>query len=178
MHGETAQELSGQTAVPSKEGFAMECMPALLQDHVTLQVESVDRVYLNGYVLAPSQTRRAPPRRPEGPPDDFEAIPPGAALPCNLSHPDHVTLVCGSLDDLPARFSAIAASAGRTALPDPAPRAHPCCPAPRGPPAREAPRLPPAGGPPAHVASPNPTDFGRDSLEETLTQVTNMGSVP
>ena len=28
----------------------MECIPALLQNHVTLQVESVDRVYLNGYV--------------------------------------------------------------------------------------------------------------------------------
>jgi len=28
----------------------MEGIPALLHDHVTLQVESVDRVYLNGYV--------------------------------------------------------------------------------------------------------------------------------
>ena len=51
---------------------------------------------------------------------DFEAIPPGAALACNLSHPDYVTLVCGSLDELPARFSAIDA-ADRPALPDPAP---------------------------------------------------------
>ena len=52
---------------------------------------------------------------------DFEAIPPGAALACNLSRPDYVTLVCGSLDDLPARFSAIDVAADRTALPDPPP---------------------------------------------------------
>ncbi len=52
---------------------------------------------------------------------DFEVIPPGAALAANLSRPDYVTLVCGSIDDLPARFSAIDAAADRTALPDPAP---------------------------------------------------------
>ena len=42
-------------------------------------------------------------------------------MACNLSRPDYVTLVCGSLDELPARFSPIDAAADRTALPDPAP---------------------------------------------------------
>ena len=54
-------------------------------------------------------------------PYDFEAIPPGAALACNLRRPDYVTLVSRSLDELPARFNAIDAAADRTVLPDPAP---------------------------------------------------------
>ena len=37
---------------------------------------------------------------------DFESLPPAAALAYNLTRPDYVALVCGSLDALPARFSA------------------------------------------------------------------------
>jgi hypothetical protein len=39
----------------------------------------------------------------------------------NLSRPDYVTPVCGTPDELPARFSAIDAAADPAALPDPAP---------------------------------------------------------
>jgi len=46
---------------------------------------------------------------------DFESLPPAAALAYNLTRPDYVALVCGSLDALPARFSAL------DALPRPMP---------------------------------------------------------
>jgi sulfur relay (sulfurtransferase) DsrC/TusE family protein len=36
---------------------------------------------------------------------DFEGLPAAAALALNLTHPDYVKLVCGSLDSLPSRFS-------------------------------------------------------------------------
>jgi len=38
---------------------------------------------------------------------DFEGLPAAAALTCNLTRPDYVQLVCGSLEELPARFSAL-----------------------------------------------------------------------
>ena len=46
---------------------------------------------------------------------DFEGLAPAAALAYNLTLPDYVALVCGSLDALAARFSAL------DALPQPAP---------------------------------------------------------
>jgi len=36
---------------------------------------------------------------------DFEALPPTAALATNLRHPDYVSIVCGSLDRLPEAFA-------------------------------------------------------------------------
>lgn len=38
---------------------------------------------------------------------DFEGLPAAAALVTNLTRPDYVELVCGSLEALPARFSAL-----------------------------------------------------------------------
>ena len=36
---------------------------------------------------------------------DFEQLPPAAALAKNLTHPDYVKIVCGTLDDLPRAFA-------------------------------------------------------------------------
>jgi hypothetical protein len=36
---------------------------------------------------------------------DFEQLPPAAALAVNLTHPDYVAIVCGSLDRLPQAFA-------------------------------------------------------------------------
>ena len=36
---------------------------------------------------------------------DFELLPPAATLAANLTHPDYVRIVCGSLDDLAAAFA-------------------------------------------------------------------------
>jgi len=44
---------------------------------------------------------------------DFEVLPAGAALACNLSHPDYVKLLCGSLEKLPAAFAALGQSLPR-----------------------------------------------------------------
>lgn len=38
---------------------------------------------------------------------DFEGLPAAAALACNLARPGYVQLVCGSLEELPARFCAL-----------------------------------------------------------------------
>src|SRR5438034_8106171 len=38
---------------------------------------------------------------------DFEILPPAAALATNLHHADYVSLVCGSLDRLPEAFAAL-----------------------------------------------------------------------
>ncbi len=38
---------------------------------------------------------------------DFEALPPTAALALNLRRPDYVAIVCGTLDQLPAMFAAL-----------------------------------------------------------------------
>ena len=42
---------------------------------------------------------------------DFEILPPAAALATNLHHADYVSLVCGSLDRLPEAFAALDAHA-------------------------------------------------------------------
>ena len=36
---------------------------------------------------------------------DFERLPPAAALAANLTRPDYVSIVCGSLDQLPLAFA-------------------------------------------------------------------------
>ena len=36
---------------------------------------------------------------------DFEQLPPAAALAKNLSHPDYVEILCGTLDGLPRAFA-------------------------------------------------------------------------
>ena len=36
---------------------------------------------------------------------DFERLPPAAALAMNLTHPDYVAIICGSLDRLPSAFA-------------------------------------------------------------------------
>ena len=36
---------------------------------------------------------------------DFERLPPAAALAINLTHPDYVEIICGSLDRLPQVFA-------------------------------------------------------------------------
>jgi hypothetical protein len=41
---------------------------------------------------------------------DFEVLPPAAALATNLHHADYVSLVCGSLDRLPEAFAALDAT--------------------------------------------------------------------
>src|SRR5207249_488890 len=38
---------------------------------------------------------------------DFEILPPAAALATNLHHADYVSLLCGSLDRLPEAFAAL-----------------------------------------------------------------------
>ncbi len=43
---------------------------------------------------------------------DFENLPPAAALVTNLTHPDYVSLVCGSLDRLPESFAKLDDKAG------------------------------------------------------------------
>jgi len=44
---------------------------------------------------------------------DFERLPPQAALAANLERPDYVTLLCGSLDHLPAAFAQLDAERRR-----------------------------------------------------------------
>ena len=44
---------------------------------------------------------------------DFERLPPTAALAANLTHPDYVSIVCGSLDQLPGVFAKLDDKAGR-----------------------------------------------------------------
>jgi len=41
---------------------------------------------------------------------DFEVLPPAATLAANLTHPDYVRLVCGSLDGLAAAFAELDAA--------------------------------------------------------------------
>jgi hypothetical protein len=41
---------------------------------------------------------------------DFEVLPPAAALATNLHHPDYVSLVCGSLDRMPEAFAQLDAA--------------------------------------------------------------------
>lgn len=41
---------------------------------------------------------------------DFEVLPPAAALATNLRHPDYVSLLCGSLDRLPEAFAQLDAA--------------------------------------------------------------------
>jgi hypothetical protein len=48
---------------------------------------------------------------------DLEQLPPAAALAYNLTHPDYVAIVCGSLDDLPRAFAACDADNRASALP-------------------------------------------------------------
>ena len=36
---------------------------------------------------------------------DFEQLPPAAALAKNLTHPDYVKIICGTLDSLPRAFA-------------------------------------------------------------------------
>jgi hypothetical protein len=43
---------------------------------------------------------------------DFESLPPAAALVPNLSKPDYLALLCGTLEDLPAAFAEIDATRG------------------------------------------------------------------
>ena len=38
---------------------------------------------------------------------DFEVLPAGAALAYNLTHPDYVKLLCGSLEELPEAFATL-----------------------------------------------------------------------
>jgi hypothetical protein len=51
---------------------------------------------------------------------DFESLPPGAALAQNLSHPDYVAILCGSLDNLPRAFAKLDAEHKSTTLALPA----------------------------------------------------------
>jgi hypothetical protein len=44
---------------------------------------------------------------------DFEQLPPGAALATNLRHDDYVAIVCGSLDQLPQAFAQLDAATRR-----------------------------------------------------------------
>ena len=48
---------------------------------------------------------------------DLELLPPAAALPQNLTRPDYVAIVCGSLDQLPPAFAALDAADRSAALP-------------------------------------------------------------
>lgn len=48
---------------------------------------------------------------------DLEQLPPAAALACNLTRPDYVAIVCGSLDDLPGAFALLDADHRGAALP-------------------------------------------------------------
>lgn len=53
---------------------------------------------------------------------DFEHMPPAAALACNLTCPDYVAILCGTLEDLPAAFARLDAerqAAKRAGLPIP-----------------------------------------------------------
>jgi hypothetical protein len=43
---------------------------------------------------------------------DFERLPPAAALAVNLSCPDYVEILCGSLDRLPSAFAGLDADNG------------------------------------------------------------------
>jgi hypothetical protein len=51
---------------------------------------------------------------------DFETLPAAAALACNLRHADYVTILCGSLDQLPAAFADLDQARHRRALTMPA----------------------------------------------------------
>ena len=48
-------------------------------------------------------------------PQDFEGLPAAVALVHNLTRPDCLALVCGSLDNLPAKFSQLDAAAANPA---------------------------------------------------------------
>ena len=48
---------------------------------------------------------------------DFERLPPAAALAVNLNCPDYVQILCGSLDDLPSAFARLDAVARDTPAP-------------------------------------------------------------
>lgn len=47
---------------------------------------------------------------------DLERLPPAAVLACNLTHPDYVQILCGSLDRLPAAFARLDVSGQRLAV--------------------------------------------------------------
>jgi len=47
---------------------------------------------------------------------DFERLPPAAALAANLTRPDYVSIVCGSLDQLPQAFARLDAGDRRRSL--------------------------------------------------------------
>jgi hypothetical protein len=48
---------------------------------------------------------------------DFEHLPPEAALALNLNHADYVQILCGTLDDLPAAFATLDAGHRSLSLP-------------------------------------------------------------
>ena len=48
---------------------------------------------------------------------DLEQLPPAAPLAVNLTRPDYVAIVCGSLNDLPRAFASLDADDRRSALP-------------------------------------------------------------
>lgn len=58
---------------------------------------------------------------------DFERLPPAAALAANLTRPDYVSIVCGSLDQLPQVFARIDASNGSRSVATASPMRTPAC---------------------------------------------------
>ena len=99
-----------------------------IPDHLGGGIRLVDRT--NNILEGFFHTMKHGERRRSGRKDlaqDFERLPPAAALAANLTRSDYVSLVCGSLDQLPRAFARLDARDRRRSLAARSTSATPSC---------------------------------------------------